>query len=235
MTSSADAPRRVLAAAIALAWLAPAAATAQETRPAREADAHGLRAVDVTNPGLASPAVTWESSRVVAVTAGSSGSDAAGLPVAPTFAAHVPLLTQDASGVRASATLRYRTFAAEAGSSVDARLVVGREIGRLLVTTSALVGRGVGVRQDVDVEATTSATVRASSLLRLGAEARARGELAETFVTAEDEGRPVGLLGGATAMATRDDAYVQALAGWSWPRGALPPGPAAIVAAGFIF
>ncbi len=193
-------------------------------------------------------ASTWTFAPGFAATAGAEGTSsfAPGLAtqgvqgsaaVTPSVAAHVQLLTQERSGVHATATLRYRTLGAElAGPSVDARLALGRTLGPLLLATNAMVGRGLGIRADVDVEAGAAATVQSARGLRVGAEGRIRGELHETFVTAEDVGRPVDIVAGAVAGVAIDaNAYVQALGGWAWPRGPFGSGPSAVVAAGFAF
>ncbi len=67
-------------------------------------------------------------------------------------------------------------------------------------------------------------------------QARVRRELAKTFITAEDEGRPVEVITGATAATAVDrTSFVQALGAWAWPRGPFGSGPTALLAAGFSF
>lgn len=252
--------RCAVAFACALLHVA-AAASAEEPGARSPAPAPPSTAPDPTSPGLlgeapalsastaarATPRLTAEGTLEsgamatvapgVALSTATQGSDAVGLPVAPTVGASVQLLRQARAGLDATATVRYRALGPElAGPTVDARLAVGRTFGAVLLATNAVVSQGVGLRRDVDLEATATAAVRASSVVVVGAEARVRGEVTETYLTAEDVGRPLDVVAGATAsVAVTRTGFVKSLAGWAWPRGPVPPGPAALVAAGVAF
>jgi hypothetical protein len=147
--------------------------------------------------------------------------------------AHVQFLEQPSAGIDLTTSVRWRMLATEGtGHQLFGRMVVGRAIGPTYVAVNGGIGQGVGARQDIDYEAGGLFFVRPVRMLRLGAEGRVRGELVETYLTPEDEGRPVEITGGATLGADLfDRVLVQALGGWLWPRGPLPAGPAVLGAA----
>ena len=146
--------------------------------------------------------------------------------------AHVQFLEQSTSGIDLTTSVRWRYLATElTGHQIFARAVVGRSFGPAYVAVNGGVAQGVGVRQDVDFETGALFFVRAARVLRVGAEARVKGELVETYVTVEDEGRPVDVLAGGTLGVDLERVLFQALGGWSMPRGPYPQGPAVLGAA----
>lgn len=156
--------------------------------------------------------------------------------VLPQTAVYLPLATQARLGVDVIGSLRYRALGSEyVSSQVDARLALLRSFGRFLVGAHGMVGRGALVRQDVDFEAGALAAVTVARGVRIGGEARVRGELEDRFATEEDEGRPFELLSGALVGATIGKVYVQTTGGWMVPRGIALPGPAAITTATLSF
>jgi hypothetical protein len=193
--------------------------------------------------GRSSPAV--EGSALVsfadrfAASAGFSSlpsSSEGGRSASPSLSLYAQPLRQSDVGVDVTTSLRYRTVGPElAGSELAARVAVGRSLGPLHLAVNGGVGQGFGARSDVDFEAGSTLFVRASRVLRLGAEARARGELADRYETVENDGRPVDLLAGAVAGVELSRVLLQGLAGWSWPRGPFASGPAALAAASFTF
>jgi hypothetical protein len=150
--------------------------------------------------------------------------------------AHVQFLEQSTSGLDLTTSVRWRYLAGvETGHQLFARMVIGRSIGPAYAAVNGGIAQGMGARQDVDYETGALVFVRAARILRAGAEARVRGELVETYVTVEDEGRPVDVLAGGTFGVDLERVLVQALAGWSAPRGPLPAGPAVVGAATLSF
>lgn len=121
------------------------------------------------------------------------------------------------------------------GGEVDGRLAVGRRFGAFELLANASLGVGFAGREDVDLEGVVSATYHLASGLRAGASARAHGELVDELKTAEDEGRPVGVLGGPTVAYRAGPLDLQLLVGWSAPRGSAAPGPAGAFIATFDF
>lgn len=159
--------------------------------------------------------------------------------VTPWMAVHAQLLAREpgaSRGFDVTASIRYRTLGPEvAGSQVAGRVNVGYAAGPLHVVVNGTVGQALGERGDVDVESGSMLYVQTAHMLRLGAEARVRGELVDRYATAEDEGRPIEALTGAVVGLDLESALVQALAGWSWPRGPLPSSPAALASATLSF
>jgi hypothetical protein len=121
------------------------------------------------------------------------------------------------------------------GSGLEARLAIGRSIGRVRAVASASVGQGLAGRSDVDFELASGASVALSPRVSVGLEARARGELVDELKTSADIGRPVEVTAGSTVTVRNDVAMVQAVAGWSAPRGLIPPGPLVMAVAGLWF
>ncbi len=146
------------------------------------------------------------------------------------------VLRQADVGLDLTASLRYRTVGPElTGSQVYGRLNAGRAFGPAYLAINGGVGQGLGLRSDVDYDAGSIFFVRVARIVRVGAEARVRGEAVDRLETAEDEGRPVEIVSGGVAGIEAKQVLVQALGGWSWPRGPLGSGPAALAAATFSF
>jgi hypothetical protein len=145
-------------------------------------------------------------------------------------------LSQDWAPLNATAAVHYSALGMElAGSEIDGRLALSRELGRVLVGAHGIIGRGIGIRNDVDFESAALSTVRLLSTWRVGIEGRARTELEDEYKTPEDEGRPFQLTGGALTSYRYEWLYVQAFGGWNSPRGTARPGPAALASASFEF
>lgn len=153
----------------------------------------------------------------------------------PWAGAFVQFLEQGSAGIDLTTSARWRGAGPEGAQQLAGRLTVGRALGPTYFAVNGGFGQGLGTRQDVDYEGGGLFFVRLARIVRVGAEGRVRGEAVETYVTAEDSGRPVEVLGGATAGVDLDRVLVQALGGWAWPRGPLPPGPAVLGAATFSF
>jgi hypothetical protein len=153
----------------------------------------------------------------------------------PWAGAFVQFLEQGSSGIDLTTSARWRAGGPEGAQQLAGRLTVGRTLGPTYFAVNGGFGQGLGARQDVDYEGGGLFFVRLARIVRVGAEGRVRGEAVETYVTAEDTGRPVEVLGGATAGVDLDRVLVQALGGWAWPRGPLPAGPAVLGAATFSF
>lgn len=146
------------------------------------------------------------------------------------------ILRQSDVGLDLTASVRYRTVGPElTGSQVYGRLNAGRAFGPAYLAINGGIGQGLGVRSDVDYDAGSIVFVRVARIVRVGAEARVRGEAMDRLETAEDEGRPVELISGGVLGLEARPVLVQALGGWSWPRGPLGSGPAALAAATFAF
>lgn len=126
-----------------------------------------------------------------------------------------------------TAMLRLRSAGMENGApELDAKLAIGRQLGRLRLDANVLVGRSLSSREDLDVEASAALAFRLADAFHAGLEARLRGELVDGLRTDDDLGRPVGLLTGAT-LAWRFHALIlKTLAGFRAPRGLVAPGPA---------
>lgn len=151
---------------------------------------------------------------------------------AATAGAHVQLLEQGASGVDLTTRVEWRSRVSEdTGQQFFGGMVLGRSFGPAYAAINGGVAQGIGARQDVDYETGALLFVRAARVLRLGAEARVRGELVETYLTPEDDGRPVGVLAGGTLGVDLERVLFQALGGWSMPRGPYAQGPAVLGAA----
>lgn len=166
-----------------------------------------------------------------------AGADVAtGAAASPWGGAYAQILEQASAGIDMTTAVRVRAVAPEgAGSEVAARLLVGRAFGPTYLALNGGIARSIGTRQDVDWDAGAMFYGRIARILRVGAEGRARGEAVETYVTAEDAGRPIEALAGATAGVDVDRVLFQTLAGFSWPRGTLAAGPAVLGSATVTF
>lgn len=154
----------------------------------------------------------------------------------PSASLYAQALRQADVGFDLATAIRWRATTSElVGSELAARLLAGRAFGPAYVAVNAGVGQGVGLREDVDYEGGALAFVHVTRTLRLGGEARVRGELVDRFATAEDAGRPMDVLGGGTLGAELGPILVQGLGGWSLPRGPYGSGPAALANASFVF
>lgn len=172
--------------------------------------------------------------RRLAVAAGVSTSS---LATSPWAGAYVQFLEQSSAGIDMTTSFRWRGVGPEdTGQQIMGRLAIGRAFGPAYLSLNGGVGQGIGgARRDVDYEAGGVFYVRVARIVRLGAEGRVRGEAQETFVTEEDAGRPIDVLGGAIAGLDFERFLFQALAGWSSPRGLTAPGPAVLGAATLAF
>lgn len=169
--------------------------------------------------------------RRIAVAAGATSTTAS-----PWAGAFVQFLEQDSAGIDLTTSVRWRGVAPEGtGQQVVGRIAVGRAFGPTYFAVNGGFGQGIGARQDVDYEGGALFFVRMARIVRVGAEARIRGEAVETYVTEEDTGRPVEAVGGGTLGVDLDRVLVQALGGWSMPRGPLAAGPAVLGAATLSF
>jgi hypothetical protein len=156
--------------------------------------------------------------------------------MAPAASLRHQLLSQLAHGVDLTASARLRAIGGEQiGSELDARLALGRHFGRLSATVNTMVGKAFSGRQDVDFETGARLAWRHSVAFSTGLEARAHGELHDELKTVEDEGRPVGTAVGAAAALQLDGLHLQALVGWTAPRGPFAPGPIALATVSFDF
>lgn len=159
-----------------------------------------------------------------------------GRSASPSVTVYAQPLSQEDVGLDVTTSVRYRTVGPElTGSQLAARVNVGRSLGPLYLAVNGGVGQGFGVRNDVDYEAGSLLFVRAARVLRIGAETRVRGEVADRYDTLEDKGRPIDVLAGSVVGVELDRVLVQGLGGWSWPRGPFASGPAALAAASFMF
>lgn len=121
------------------------------------------------------------------------------------------------------------------GSEVDARIALARREGPFTIVGEGMLRRGIGTRDDVDAVGSLRTTLAIGHALAAGGEARVRGEVVEGVVAADDTGRPVEVIAGATAAVTVYGAKLQALAGFCWPRGPLPAGQVVLAGATFVF
>lgn len=154
----------------------------------------------------------------------------------PAFATFARLLDRSTAGIDVVTIARLRTLGPElAGSQLSARALLLRSFGAARLSLEGAVGQAVGERTDVDFEAAAALVVRAAPMLRLGAEARARGEAEDRYETVEDLGRPVELATGALIGLDLGAVQVSALGGMAWPRGMLPSAPLAVVSTTFAF
>jgi hypothetical protein len=115
------------------------------------------------------------------------------------------------------------------GSEGELRVAVGRTFGRFAATINAAVGQGFGERRDTDGEGGAAMTFSVFPSLRIGAEGRARFEIADKDVP--NVGRSYEAIGGGTAYASFGSMQLQVLGGWMAPRGTIAPGPAVLAAA----
>lgn len=148
----------------------------------------------------------------------------------------VQLLRQAQEGVDVQFAAGVRSVGYEGlGAAVDARLGVGRQFGALLLQANARIARAFGERDDADLEGSALAAWNFGDRWMLGLEARAHGELIDNTPTPEDDGRPVGMLGGAVAGVRLGALSLQAIAGAGLPRGPYAAGPMAMLRANYDF
>jgi hypothetical protein len=153
----------------------------------------------------------------------------------PSVVGVAPVVAQRDAGFDLVASVRQRAGASLVGSELDARVSIGRREGALTLAADGMLRRAIGTRDDVDAQASATALVAIARALRIGAEARARGEVVEGIVAADDAGRPVEVLAGVAAGVTAGSVTLRTLAGFCWPRGPMPAGPAALAGASFVF
>jgi hypothetical protein len=153
----------------------------------------------------------------------------------PSVLGSTAVLAQSTGGVDVVATVRQRALSSVVGSELDARASLARREGALSLVADGMLRRAIGTRDDVDAQASVTALVTLSRTVRVGAEGRARGEVVDGIVAADDTGRPVEVLAAAVASVTTGATTLGALAGFCWPRGPTPPGPALLGGASFAF
>ena len=138
------------------------------------------------------------------------------------------VLSQRDAPIDLSASVRLRSLGNEAvGGAAEGRVAIGRTFSDLELLAHATLGVGFGGRDDVDLEAAASASVRLGGLFRAGLSARAQGEVVDNLKTDEDVGRAVGLIAGPSLGVRHRRFELQLLVGYSSPRGSAAPGPVA--------
>ncbi|MDB4942059.1 MAG: hypothetical protein JWP97_1593 [Labilithrix sp.] len=150
--------------------------------------------------------------------------------VSPGAAIRYQVLAQGRGGVLdATIAARYGSFGLErsdvGAGMVGAELTLGRTFGKLALTASALVGRGIASREDVDGTFAGAIGYALGDTWQVGMEGRARTELEDRYDTIDDHGRPFELTLGAAVAHGSGPVHVQMLGGYQAPRGLAAPGP----------
>jgi hypothetical protein len=166
----------------------------------------------------------------------------------PSVVGDAAVLTHDAAGVDVATSVRLRTAGSSViGSELDVRISLSRREGRLALIADGMVRRAVGTRDDVDAQGSMSALFKVGAAnggsprggelggLTVGAEGRVRGEVVDGVVAADDTGRPVEIVAGATAGVDVGRMRLRSLAGFCWPRGPAPAGAALLGGMSFTF
>jgi hypothetical protein len=171
----------------------------------------------------------------VALTAGVARMWLDGAKAIPLVGVRWQVATQSSLGVDLTSSVALRPAMMETGGSeLEARLLAGRTFGRLALVASFALGQGLGERRDLDFEASTSAHVRVIGALAVGAEARARGELADRDLP--NVGREYEAVTGPAVYWSPDRYFaLDVLAGWQAPRGTTRTGPTALAYATVAF
>jgi hypothetical protein len=159
-----------------------------------------------------------------------------GEELVPSLQVRRQILSQRSAGIDASVSAAFRSVGREdAGSEFDVAVAAGRAFGALELAASATIGKGVGARADVDVEAASSIGWRLARELRAGIETHVRGELVDDLKTADDDGRPLDVIAGPSISLTRGAIALDVLGGWQSPRGSAAPRAIALFAASCAF
>jgi hypothetical protein len=179
------------------------------------------------------PSLTWAIDGQTSVMAGAAWR--ADL-LLPSIGLRRALLQQETSGFDLHLGVAFQSAGREdAGGELSASVLLARSFGPVSLSAAASIGKGTGIRSDIDFDAASLVTVPIGGHVRGGGEVRVHGELVDRFETAEDAGRPIGVIAGSSMSLSTREWVFDILAGWERPRGLAPSRPLAVATAAWLF